>query len=43
MNGKLLVENIENGAKFVIIVPILENKMINKLQSKKIYFMQLLQ
>ncbi len=26
MNGKLLVENIENGAKFVIIVPILENK-----------------
>ena len=26
MNGKLLIENLENGAKFVIIVPILENK-----------------
>ena len=26
MNGKLEVENIENGAKFTIIIPILENK-----------------
>ena len=26
MNGKLLVENLENGAKFTIIIPFLENK-----------------